>query len=132
MRRKRYAQGGTRMIAPHPPLKASRMRPHAAVFLLGLLTLCGILGCGKDGTAGLPMPRKIIDLSPPITEDIAVRQFGHRACEFLGLPERFQFTPVIPSNPEYAFGLTRFEMVSHMGVHLDAPARLLQNGERAD
>jgi kynurenine formamidase len=78
------------------------------------------------------MPRKIIDLSPPITEDIAVRQFGHRACEFLGLPERFQFTPVIPSNPEYAFGLTRFELISHMGVHLDAPARLLQNGERAD
>jgi kynurenine formamidase len=78
------------------------------------------------------MPRKIIDLSPTLTEDVAVRQFGHRACEFLGLAEKFQFTPVIPSNPEYTFGLTRFEMVSHMGAHLDAPARLLQNGERAD
>jgi kynurenine formamidase len=78
------------------------------------------------------MPRRIIDLSPPITEDLAVRQFGHRACEFLGLPERFEFSPVVPANPEYAFGLMRFELVSHLGAHLDAPGRLLKDGARAD
>ncbi len=118
------------MIAADPPLRTPRRRQ--IVLLLGLLSLFGFLGCDRGGTAGLPMPRKIIDLSPPLTEDVAVKQFGHRACEFLGLAEKFQFTPVIPSNPEYTFGLTRFEMVSHMGAHLDAPARLLQNGERAD
>jgi kynurenine formamidase len=78
------------------------------------------------------MPKKIIDLSPPITEDLAVRQFGHRACEFLGLPERMRFEPVIPANEAYAFGLTSFELVSHLGAHVDAPGRLLKGGSRAD
>lgn len=101
-----------------------------AVFCLALFSFCGFLGCARDGsTSGVPMPRKIIDLSPPLTADLAVKQFGHRACEFLGLTGRLQFTPVIPSNPDYTFGLTRFEIVSHVGAHLDAPARLLQNGE---
>jgi len=78
------------------------------------------------------MPRKIIDLSPVITEDLPVRQFGHRACEFLGIKERLVFTPVLPSKDAYAFGLTYFELPSNLGAHLDAPARLLKGGERAD
>lgn len=120
-----------RMMAAATPRRTPRMRAHLVLILLGLLSLCGPMGCRGGGNAGVPMPKAIIDLSPPLTEDIAVRQFGHRACEFLGLAERFQFTPIIPSNPEYAFGLTRFEMVTHMGAHLDAPARLLKNGESA-
>lgn len=119
------------MIAADPGWSTRRMLREQVVFLLVLLGLCGFFGCREGSTASIPMPRKIIDLSPPLTEDIAVRQFGHRACEFLGLTERFEFTPVIPSNPDYTFGLTRFEMVSHMGAHLDAPARLLQNGALA-
>lgn len=120
------------MIGADTGLRTVRIRLRYAL-VLALLGVCGMLGgCREGGTAGLPMPRKIIDLSPPLTEDIAVRQFGHRACEFLGLPERFQFTPLVPANPDYTFGLTRFELISHLGAHLDAPGRLLKDGARAD
>lgn len=120
------------MIAADSGLAIPTIRCRRIIVLLGLLGACGLIGCRGGGSAGIPMPRRIIDLSPPITEDLAVRQFGHRACEFLGLPERFTFSPVVPANPDYAFGLTRFELVSHIGAHLDAPGRLLANGARAD
>jgi len=97
-----------------------------------LLIVVGCLGCRSGGSVALPMPKKIVDLSPAITEDLPVRQFGHHACEFLGLRERLSFTPVVPSKDEYAFGLTYFELGSNIGAHLDAPARLLKGGERPD
>ncbi|MFQ5665823.1 MAG: cyclase family protein [Candidatus Binatia bacterium] len=99
---------------------------------VALLTVAGLLGCRASGSVRLRMPRKIVDLSPLITRDLPVRQFGHRACEFLGLKERLPFTPVVPSKQRYAFGLTYFELPSNLGAHLDAPARLLKGGERPD
>jgi kynurenine formamidase len=103
---------------------------------LGLCLVVGlvpfVMGCEATTTTGPSMPRKIVDLSPPITRDLAVKQFGHRACEFLGLKKQMSFTPVVPENKGYTFGLTSFEMVSHLGAHLDAPGRLLKGGERAD
>lgn len=104
----------------------------SAQTLGGLIVVTGLLGCRTGGTIAIPMPKKIIDLSPTISEDLTVRQFGHRACDFLGLKERLNFTPVTPSKPQYAFGLTYFELVSNLGAHLDAPARLLKGGERPD
>jgi kynurenine formamidase len=99
---------------------------------IGLILLVGLLGCRGSGTIAVPMPRKVIDLSPVITEDLPVRQLGHRACDFLGVKERITFTPVTPSKDIYTFGLTSFELASHVGAHLDAPARLLKGGERPD
>ncbi len=97
-----------------------------------LLVVGGVLGCQSGGTVSMLMPKKIVDLSPVITEDLPVRQFGHRATEFLGLKERLAFTPVMPSKDTYAFGLTYFELASNVGAHLDAPGRLLKGGDRAD
>jgi arylformamidase len=99
---------------------------------LAVLVVAGLVGCRGGGSISIPMPKKIIDLSPVISEDLPVRQFGHRACEFLGLKERLTFTPITPSKEEYTFGLTDFEIISNLGAHLDAPARLLKGGERPD
>jgi kynurenine formamidase len=99
---------------------------------VALLVVAGLVGCRSDGTITVPMPKRIVDLSPAITEDLAIRQYGHRASDFLGLRGHVAFTPVVPANQEYAFGLTTFELVSHLGAHLDAPGRLLRGGERAD
>jgi arylformamidase len=99
--------------------------------ILGVCIL-NVTGCRGGGSADLLMPKRIIDLSPAVTEDLPVRQFGHRACEFLGLKERLSFTPVTPLKEEYTFGLTYFELASNVGAHVDAPGRLLKGGERAD
>jgi kynurenine formamidase len=119
-------------------MKEQRMRQTYTVVAarsapwVALVAVAGLLGCRTNGAAVLPMPKKIVDLSPVITEDLPVRQFGHKACEFLGVKERMSFTPVPPSKEVYAFGLTYFELVSNVGAHLDAPARLLKGGERPD
>lgn len=102
-----------------------------SLVVLGLLVSC-LFGCRQGGSVALSMPKKIIDLSPVITEDLPVRQYGHRACEFLGLKERIPFTPVIPQKEEYTFGLTSVDLTSNLGAHIDAPGRLLKGGERAD
>ncbi len=108
----------------------------AALVRKGSLLLClaaaAASGCHGGRSVSIPLPKRIVDLSPVISEDLPVRQFGHRACEFLGIKERLNFTPVVPPNPAYTFGLTYFDLPSNLGAHLDAPARLLKGGERAD
>ena len=99
---------------------------------LAAFLVVGLLGCRGAGPIGLAMPKKIVDLSPVISEDLPVRQLGHRAVEFLGMKERLTFVPVTPSNEQYTFGLMYYELPSHVGAHLDAPGRLLKGGERAD
>jgi arylformamidase len=105
------------------------MRRAYATLTVALSLACGV-GCRDGRTATVPMPRKIVDLSPVISEDLPVRQLGYWACDFLGLKERLSFTPVVPSKSEYAFGLTYLELASNLGSHLDAPARLLKGGEQ--
>lgn len=100
--------------------------------LSGLVFIAALLGCHGGTSETIPMPKKIIDLSPVITPDLPVREFGHRGVEFLGLKERLTFTPVVPSKDNYAFGLSYFNLPSNLGAHLDAPARLLRGGDRAD
>jgi arylformamidase len=98
----------------------------------GLILIASLLGCRTGGSVAVRMPKKIVDLSPVITEDLPARALGHRAIEFLGLKERLVFTPVVPPSENYAFGLTYCELPSNLGAHLDAPARLLKGGERAN
>jgi arylformamidase len=100
--------------------------------LSGLVFIAALLGCRGGSLGTIPMPKKVIDLSPVITQDLPVREFGHRGVEFLGLKERLSFTPVVPSKEKYSFGLSYFDLPSNLGAHLDAPARLLRGGERAD
>jgi kynurenine formamidase len=97
-----------------------------------LLLVAALFGCQGAATNGVPFPKKIVDLSPTITEDLPVRQLGHRAVEFLGIRERLDFTPITPVKEHLTFGLTYYELPSHIGAHLDAPGRLLKGGERAD
>lgn len=107
--------------------RASRAAQIGSVVMIALLA-----GCKESDTKASTAPKKLVDLSPVITEDLALRQYGHRACEFLGLPERTPFTDVLPAKPEHNFGMRRFTVTSHVGAHIDAPGRLLRSGERAD
>lgn len=72
----------------------------------------------------------MVDLSPALAGDVAMRRLGSHALEFLGTDGRPSFAPVLPPNPAEAFGMNTIEVLSHLGSHLDAPARLLLGGER--
>jgi arylformamidase len=100
--------------------------------LSGPVLIAALLGCRGNSLETIPMPKEIVDLSPVITQDLPVREFGHRGVEFLGLKERLTFAPVVPAKDNYAFGLSYFDLPSNLGAHLDAPGRLLKGGERAD
>ncbi len=117
--------------------QARRSQQRSNGKILGLVAVASLSvvllsGCSGPDSSRSPLPRKIVDLSPVITEDLPVRQLGRRATEFLGVRERLRFTPIHPAREQYSFGLTYFELPSHIGAHLDAPGRLLKGGERAD
>jgi arylformamidase len=107
----------------------TRLCPRA-VRLLRVAMLCylAMTGCRSSGTA-VPMPREIVDLSPVITPDINIQRLGSRTLAFLGTDGRVKSTPVLPSDPAFAWGMRTIEILSHTGAHLDAPARLLRGGE---
>ena len=115
------------MMKSAPTLAVSRNLQVLLLVVLG----CTV-GCRNPGAPAILVPKKIVDLSPAITEDLPVRQLGHRACSFLGLSERLAFTPVVPAKPEYTFGLTSVCLPTNIGAHVDAPGRLLKDGARAD
>lgn len=76
------------------------------------------------------MPRRIVDLSPPLETDTDLRRLGSRTLSLLGVEGRIRTTPVLPQFPDLAFGIDRIDILSHSGSHLDAPSRLLRRGER--
>lgn len=75
------------------------------------------------------MPHKLVDLSPPITEQLNAQRLGSRTLEFLGTHGRSELESVLPEDPTLAFGLQILHMPTHTGAHIDAPARLLRGGE---
>jgi arylformamidase len=98
------------------------MRP---VHLLSIVLV--LAGCQRDRS--VPMPREIVDLSPPITQDLNIQRLGTRALAFLGTDGRIRSTPVVPADASFTWGMRTIEMLSHTGAHLDAPSRLLRGGE---
>lgn len=106
-----------------------RLRLRCAV---GLIFSCILLGCKQSKPTAIPLPRRVVDLSPVITEDLPTRQLGHRALELLAIPPRLRFSLLTPWQRELNFGLMVYELPSHIGAHVDAPGRLLKNGERVD
>lgn len=91
--------------------------------LSSLLTLAGCWG--ND----VPLPERIVDLTPRIAFDINIQRFGTRTLQFFGTEGRVLTTPVVPRDTGRAFGLQIITLLSHTGAHIDSPARLLRGGE---
>jgi len=89
-----------------------------------------LIGCGGGDGALPPRPKRVVDLSPVLTRELAIRRLGARALDFLATDEHTDITPIVPPQPSYAFGLSNIHLVSHAGAHLDAPGRLLRGGEQ--
>lgn len=106
-----------------------RRRARAGVtWALALTLAAGAAACSRNAPPPR-QPRRIVDLSPPITADLNLRRLGTRTLTFLGTDGQTRSTPVVPAKPAHAFGISQLELLSHTGAHLDAPARLLRGGE---
>jgi kynurenine formamidase len=94
---------------------------------LALSSLLALAGC--RGGEAVPIPERIVDLTPRVTFDVNIQRFGTRALQFLGTDGRVLTTPVLPDDSGRAFGLQMITLLSHTGAHLDSPGRLLRGGE---
>ncbi len=104
------------------------MRAHW--ILAVLIGLGALVGCRGSKQSPPPRPIRIIDLTPQLSEEMVLHQYGRRACEFFGLKEQTAVTRVRPQQEQRTFGFSYFEILSHGGAHLDAAARLLRDGQR--
>lgn len=66
------------------------------------------------------MPKKIIDLSPVISEDITQKKWGTAALKMLGFRGETEFVHLGSDSPVY-FRNSYLEIFNHGGAHLDAP-----------
>ena len=108
-----------------PGPAASSLAPRFAKCVL-LAMLVAVASCsGGD----LPVPQRVVDLTPPVNADTAMQRLGSRVLELLGTDGRVTTTPVLPKDPAMAFGMQMIHLGSHLGAHLDAASRLLRGGE---
>ena len=92
--------------------------------------LCFMLvcfSCAPPPTARqeLEMPRAIVDLSPPLGEDLPTKTLGVTALEAFGVPPTTKFELKATEEPFYladAF-ITLF---NHVGPHYDPPSHLIK------
>ena len=77
------------------------------------------------------MPRAIVDLSPPLGEDLPTKTLGVTALEAFGVPPTTKFELKATEEPFYladAF-ITLF---NHVGPHYDPPSHLIKGGKSTD
>jgi kynurenine formamidase len=112
-----------------PASLAARRTVTRTAVALALLGVPLAPGC-SDGRP--PLPRRIVDLTPPLTPGANLDRLGRRTLEFLGVEEPLRARQVVPDDPGMAFGLQVLQVMSHGGAHLDAAARLLRGGDAPD
>lgn len=98
-------------------------------FCIGVMLAVSVVSTWACGKEHVPLPRRIVDLSPVLTVDVNQQRLGDKVMSFLGTDGRMTFDAILPARPELAFGIDRICLLSHSGSHLDAPARLLRGGE---
>src|SRR5512139_3589289 len=81
---------------------------------VALLTAFTLISCRGGDT---PLPRRIVDLSPPLTPDLDLRRLGSRALHFLGTEGRILVSPIVPSRTEFTYGIGTVTLLSHSGSH---------------
>ena len=70
-----------------------------------------------------PVPLKVIDLSPTITEDLPVRVWGHRPLSDFGFSDATEFRVIQTQDPLYVSN-AYWTLFNHAGPHVDAPNHL--------
>lgn len=77
-------------------------------------------------------PKRIVDLSLTITEDLPVRQLGAEFLRQAKLPLRTTFRSLQEQRRPLYRSATIYELISHAGTHLDPASHLIPGGLSAD
>jgi len=78
-----------------------------------------------------PMPRRIVDLSPIITEDLPLRVWGRELLARNGYRETTQFEDIVRRPPDVGtwtgyVANSYWTMMNHGGAHVDGPNHLFE------
>ena len=106
-----------------------RIQRNSIVLLLFLLLL--LAGCAQTPSGVPPMPKRIVDLSPAITEDLAVRVVGSKMLRDFGYSETTEFRHIIKEEPFYAAD-SYLTLFNHVGPHHDAPNHIIKDAKGTD
>ncbi len=110
---------------------------HSSLYLVAcfLSTVFILSSCQTEqqlaGNDWPPLPQRIIDLSPLITEDLPVRTWGHKLLSDFGFRDTNEFEYVITENPFYVIN-SYWTLFNHGGAHLDAPNHMERGARSVD
>ena len=118
------------------------MRLHLVLLLVAgglVLTSCGGSSSRQtlDPDAALAarstpeMPRRIVDLSPTLTEDFGIRYVGKKVAKTFGLRERTEFEHVVAREPAYV-AMSYVTLQTHTGPHHDPPGHVIEGAATSE
>lgn len=96
--------------------------------VVGLSAVVCLVGCSRPES---PLPQRIVDLSPTITEDLPVRIWGQKLLKDFGFRESTKVERLELQQPLYVQN-SYLELFNHGGAHLDAPRHLAKDGKGVD
>jgi kynurenine formamidase len=95
----------------------------ALAFVAAVLSVACIGSPGQipiGATVEAPLPERIIDLSPLMTEDLPLRVWGTKLLSDFGFKLRNEVEDVVADEPLYVAN-SYWTLANHGGAHLDAP-----------
>jgi kynurenine formamidase len=85
----------------------------------------------SDGLAKVPLPVRIVDLSPLVTEELPLRIWGRKLLTDWGFRLGNEFEDVVAEEPLYVAN-SYWTLSNHGGAHLDAPSHMEKGGKSVD
>ena len=100
------------------------------------LTVLGVIAMSLSACAPAPRPfsiapRRIVDLSPTISEDLLVRTRGERQLRERGRRGTTKVERLVKRDPYFVFNAF-VELYDHAGAHADSPNHVIENGATVD
>ena len=98
-------------------------------FPVALVVLVWLAGCQSPSAPEpeLQMPRSIVDLSPTISRDLAVRVVGEKTATLFGIPLSTPFETHVSEEPFYV-SMSVYTISNHVGTHYDPPSHVIKGG----
>lgn len=92
-----------------------------------------VVACGQaPAPATPPMPKRIVDLSPTITEDLPVRAVGAKFLADFGYRERTAWENKLTDDGKLYIEDSYLTLFNHVGPHHDAPSHMIRGGTTTD